>query len=571
MDDLEQINERTRALRLRAQALRAQAIQRQGEQPQSDAATADYDQIMRALRNAHAAGDVPAARRLAQMAQQARRSGPRERSQPNPDGTFGAPPEGMVWDENRQVWTSRELMANNMEPSRGRAVVDGALQGITLGGFDELTGAVHGDFSRERARARLDASRRDHPGTTLAAEVGGAVALPAPAIAQGASLPVRMAQGPGIGGAFGGTYGALSAEEGERLEGARTGAMFGIGAGAAVPAALEGTRQGISAVRNARAVRQAGRDGPSVEQLRQQAGQLYDRARDRGVVVRQDSFDDFATNLANRIKQEGADPDVTSQAYAAVRRLEAARGRDISLRDIDTLRRVMGNASTSNNPSDRRLAGMMLESLDDYVHRLVAGDLAGGSAQGLSTELRDARRIWGQMRNSEMLEQAIERARDQASGFENGLRIQFRQILRNRKAMQRLSEGEREAVRAVVRGTPLGNLLKRLSRLSGGAGAQTNMLGAGVYAGGGAAVGGAVGGPIGAAIGAGATLGTGHLAGRGAEAMTLTAAQRARNVAAGGGMSLPAPPNTNALSGYLRGVPVGGAVGLQNAFSARER
>jgi hypothetical protein len=38
------------------------------------ATVADYDQIMRALRNAHAAGDTAAAQRLAQMAQAAKAS-----------------------------------------------------------------------------------------------------------------------------------------------------------------------------------------------------------------------------------------------------------------------------------------------------------------------------------------------------------------------------------------------------------------------------------------------------------------------------------------------------------------
>jgi hypothetical protein len=479
--------------------------------------------------------------------------------QPNTDGTYGQPPEGMVFDENRQVWTSRELMANNAQTSRGRAVVDGGLQGVTLGGFDEIAGVVGGEFEKERARARLDASRRDFPGTTLASEVAGAVSLPVPPIAQGASLPVRVAQGAGIGATFGGTYGALSADEGERMQKGVQGAIVGGIAGGAVPMAIEGVRQGVGAMRTGRAVREAGRAGPSVDDLRGQAGALYDRARDRGVVVAKSSFDDFANNLAAKVREEGADPDVTSQAFAALRRLEAARGRDVSLRDIDTLRRVMGNASTSTNPSDRRLAGMMIESLDDYMTRIVDGDLVAGNAQGLSTELREARKIWGQMRNSEVIEQAIERAKDQASGFENGLRIQFRQLLGNRKVMQRLSEGEREAIRAVVRGSPLGNLLKRLSRMSYGSGAQTNVMGASMWGMGGAAAGGALAGPGGAAIGAVVPAVIGSAAGRGAESLTLTAAQRARNVAAGGGMSLPAMPQMNALAGYARGVPAAAA------------
>ena len=579
---------------------------------------ADRETIMRALRNAHAAGDTEAARRLAGMLRQLEPSavqspagsrdnrpapGPRPpimnpqgramqdavagRGQafsdyveatrgfrmdtPQRAGVAAAPapaadpapniPEGFVLDPQTGQYTTREWMANNMQPSRAGAAVAGAAHGLTLGGIDEGLGAVgalagQGDFQRERARARLDAARRDFPGTALGGELAGAVALPVPGARAAAAMsgPGRIAASSGLGAAFGAVYGALTGEGGisDRAAGAATGAAVGGAAGAAIPAAVAGARNVAQHVQSGRAIDQAARQAPTTEALRQQASSLYSAARERGLIVQGDNFNDFARSLSRVARAEGADPDITSAAWGAVRRLEAAaKGasrRDISFREIDTLRKVATNASTSNNPADRRIAGMIVEGLDDYVARLVDGDLVQGSAAGLSRELSEARKLWRAMRTSETLERAVERARDQASGFENGIRIQFRQLLGNQKFARGLSSGEREAMRAVVRGTPVGNMLKRLSRMSFGSGAQTNFMGASLTTGMGAATGGALGGPVGAAVGAVVPGVVGSLAARGAERTTLRMADRARAVATGGGVALPSAPQMNALS-----------------------
>ena len=470
------------------------------------------------------------------------------------------PPDGVVRVPRTGQYTTRDMMAAGMQPGRGEAALAGASHGVTMGGIDEIAGGLgaivgQGDYQRERARARMDAARRDFPVTTTGAEIAGAVAVPMPgaAVAQGASLPVRMAAGAGAGAGFGAQYGFLSGEggAGERARNAAAGALVGGAAGAAVPAAVQGVRNVAQHVQAGRAVDTAARAAPTTESLRAQSASLYEAAQQRGLVIRGDSFKNFADDLVGLVRAEGADPAVTSAAFGAVRRLEsAARSADrrqVSFREIDTLRKIATNASTSNNPADRRIAGMLVEGLDGYVARLVDDDLVAGSARGLSGELAEARKLWRAMRTSETLERAIERAKDQASGFENGIRIQFRQLLGNQKFSRALSDGEREAMRAVVRGTPIGNILKRLSRMSFGSGAQTNFMGASLTSGMGAAVGSALG-PVGAAAGAVIPPVVGSIAGRGAEATTLRMAERARAVAAGGGLALPAPPALNRLA-----------------------
>jgi hypothetical protein len=159
------------------------------------------------------------------------------------------------------------------------------------------------------------------------------------------------------------------------------------------------------------------------------------------------------------------------------------------------------------------------------------------------------------MRRSERLAGAMETAKDAASGYENGLRIEFRKLIKDQKFFRGLTDGEQAAIRAVVRGTPVGNTLKRVSRLSFGHGAQTNVLGGMVGSGLGAAAGNAVAGPIGAAAGAALTAGAGHLAGNLSEQATESLARRAGAITAGGGVMLPAPVQYPMVSNALTRAP----------------
>jgi hypothetical protein len=134
------------------------------------------------------------------------------------------------------------------------------------------------------------------------------------------------------------------------------------------------------------------------------------------------------------------------------------------------------------------------------------------------------------------------------------LRVQFRALLSDGRFMRSLSATERDAIRAVVRGSPAGNWLRRLGVLGGGQGIQHTVLGATTASGFGAAGGAAIGGVPGAMIGAAAPILIGRGAASAAEGMTSRAAQRARDVIASGAARgaprpvLPGPVQSLALS-----------------------
>jgi hypothetical protein len=159
------------------------------------------------------------------------------------------------------------------------AIGRGAAQGATLGGYDELRGVAEAggvkpdepmslgsllkggyrmltgsgndayEAGKNRTAAELKTAEQQYPLSTAAGNVGGTLAS---ALGLGElSLGVRAARaGYGIGrtvlgsmldgSILGGAQGALSADEGQRVSGAGTGALIGGIAGGAAPLAVSG-------------------------------------------------------------------------------------------------------------------------------------------------------------------------------------------------------------------------------------------------------------------------------------------------------------------------------------------
>lgn len=455
------------------------------------------------------------------------------------------------------------------EQSYASGLLDSATQGLSFGFGDELTAAeaaVLGrtpeggffDYSQpigeryDRAlaaeRGQQEQFRETNPVSSVAAEVAGAVPtamLPLGALgraAQGASLPTRVAAGSAIGAGQGGVYGFGSGEGGfqERAQDALVGAGIGGGIGAAAPAVGGAVRAAARGVGGRRAVNEIANFAPDTDHLRMAADRAYARAKQAGATLKPEPVRQMVQSLTEEMTEKGFHPRLHPKAAVALEELAKAVDTPETAPAFTTLRRFASNAAGSIDPDERRIGKMLVERLDDFMADLTPDQVARGDATNLARDLREARDLWSRMRKSEMIDTAFERAGNQASGIENGLRIQFRQILNNPRKMRGLTEDEIAAMRKVVQGDFTTNTLRRLGRLmSLGSGQQTNTL-SGVLTGGGAAGAGfAVGGPAGAAAGL-AVPALGYAAQRGAQALTTNQGRLVRALMATGGTMPPA-------------------------------
>ena len=269
-------------------------------------------------------------------------------------------------------------------------------------------------------------------------------------------------------------------------------------------------RGGVKAAQRAKATSKA-RDittnikeaAPTIDQLKDTSRAIFKEIDDLGVRVKPKAFRRLVSKIATDARKEGLNKTITPKAQAAVNAFSEQVGKSPSLTELDTLRKIAQNAASSIDPADARLGVRMINQIDDFLDTAGPNALtkAKDGAPDVSGRYRAARDLWGRARKSEMLQESFEKARNQASGFENGIRVQFRQILNNKKKRKFFNKEEIKAMNRVVRGDTKENLAKLIGRLGFSEGGATNVLTSGAGIAGGAAVGGPVGAVMVPAIG----------------------------------------------------------------------
>lgn len=288
-------------------------------------------------------------------------------------------------------------------------------------------------------------------------------------------------------------------------EGAAYGAAYGFGGGEGVEdrvnkavtqgglGALTGGAMGAYAGRGAQ--KAANQTIPTTAQLKAAGNQAYQQADQAGLVVSPESFSAAVDDIAIRMQSEGMDKTIHPKALAALQRLTEAQGGTPSLREIDTLRRVVKSAGASLDPSERRLANIMTEKLDDFVSNLKPTDVVAGDAVKATSALNKGRDYWSRMRKSELIEEAVTKAENRAAStgsggnVDNAIRQNIRAILDNPRKSRGFTQEERELMLKVVKGGPVQNVARLLGKLSPqGNGLMMMLHGAGGVASGGATI-----------------------------------------------------------------------------------
>ena len=225
---------------------------------------AEYDQIMQALRNAHAAGDTAAAQRLAQMAKSAKPSENVIMNTKNGGRVVRSQSGALSFVSPAYSTSDPEQIKRIMEGAGGAEVSRGGMQESIIaqapvsarltklvegtpavGSYlDELIGAFAGPEATQGVRALSSAMEETRPGQSLGLNLGGAAlgtaatlaATPARiATALVPSTSARMLPSMGkaaltsglLGATEGAIYGAGQGEGAGRAEAAGTGALFG--------------------------------------------------------------------------------------------------------------------------------------------------------------------------------------------------------------------------------------------------------------------------------------------------------------------------------------------------------
>ena len=290
---------------------------------------------------------------------------------------------------------------------------------------------------------------------------------------------------------------------------------------------LAGLAVGIPFAMGAKGTLQA----PTVQELKGQAGQQYKFAEDVGAVFKKNSYNQFANKLESTLAKEGLDKTLQPRVFAALERIKDTKGGNVSLENMEILRRIGQAAGSSADASERRLASIMVDNLDDFVETAQPGQLAKGSSEAVSA-LTDARELWKRAKKTEILDDLVASAELRAdanfsqSGMENALRRKLVTLADNPKKLRAFTKEEQSAIKVAAKGGPIQNALRLVGKL-----APTGI----VSGGGSVGLGYLAGGPIGAV---GLPI-VGGVARKGAEQLGLRNIEQLRNRLATGNAPIP--------------------------------
>jgi len=250
---------------------------------------------------------------------------------------------------------------------------------------------------------------------------------------------------------------------------------------------------------------------PDLQIIKRRATNAYNELDNLGIRVRPEVYERFANNLSNKLNREGIDPTLHPKSTAVIKRITDDIGQAKTATELDTLRKVAQGAASSIDPPDARLGNIIIKEIDNGLDAL--SEQVGG-------KFKEARSLSQRAFKSQAIADIIENASHTASGMENGLRIEVRKLLKNKKRRRGFTQDELATLRKIEQGTTASNMAKFLGKFGISEGQATSMLGASIGIGGGGAIGAAFG-PVGAAIGALTVPALGQFAKKTAQRITL--------------------------------------------------
>lgn len=334
--------------------------------------------------------------------------------------------------------------------------VRGVADMLSFGFADEIAAGADSALGSGSYDANLaDQRKRDSEGGAerFAGQMAGAFMMP---FSSAKTVAGAAMQGAGHGAAYG--FGSGEGSTWDRMESAAIGAATGGTVGA-------GVRAGANALQT-RAARKA---IPSNDQLRAASQSAYDEAERAGVILNKTGMGRLMRNVVTDMTQHGFLPANEPGAAAVYRELSRIAKGNVTLKGLDTVRKMAGNAYIPGNASNNKLTGQIIERIDEMVESGDPAMFLTGNSTKAAGAMREARNLWGRARRSETLDDAVERADLRAASTgsggnaDNAVRQNVRRIVEKPRGF---TNQERGAAERVVRGTVPQNALRLLGKLA---------------------------------------------------------------------------------------------------------
>lgn len=446
---------------------------------------ADLNRLKQALKNADAAGDTVAARKLAAAIRAQQGSAPQtapvapSTAPVAPDSPRPTPEEARVarlknisrgaLDFNTAAPGARDLYSDSytwglMKPVNALAgAVSGELTGLFGGGAEP--NATFGERWKAGTQAydeRLAEARKNAGWAGTVADIAGSLTSGRP----GASIATTgRSVLPVIGQAA--TQGAVegAARHSEDVTSALEGAAVGAGTGAVVSGAVGQAAKLLPGARAARATERQAARGPSGGDIRTEARGFYNKLDQAGIAYDNNQSTQLTNDLFTDLKQNGWDPGgIHASLDKILGDMQGLHGKPMSWETLANLRERVSAAAREGDPQIRRIAGRVLNQVDGFVDNNPPALSQLGQDPG--PMWRNARRLWRTAGAVDDMNWRLDKAERRAASSNSGQNVEntIRQNVRGVQdratqpgKYQPYNADELAQMSRVVEGTPVQN------------------------------------------------------------------------------------------------------------------
>jgi hypothetical protein len=234
------------------------------------------------------------------------------------------------------------------------------------------------------------------------------------------------------------------------------------------------------------------------DELAKQSTNLFEQAKNSGIVLNTKPFQANMKNIASTLRAEGYTPTGNFDSVTSALKELTTSTQPKDFVELQALRTMIKNGQASADANEKRVASILLDKFDNYVMNIPARDIQGGNTQQGMQAWQDARTAYSRLKKSEIFTDIQDRAEMNAtrytqSGAENALVGDLRNLANNKNKMRLFTADEQQEIRDAVKGGSIQNALRFMGKY-----APTSPLAAA----GGAVTGSVLGGTTGAGIGA---------------------------------------------------------------------
>lgn len=203
---------------------------------------------------------------------------------------------------------------------------------------------------------------------------------------------------------------------------------------------------------------------PSTEELLAKSRANYDILDKSGLQFDKQQFNQRMSFLPAHLETtEGYVSGVYPKVDAALARLQADRPKSVA--EITALRKIIGNAASSTDPSERRMGRILLDDFDTYVLNAPPGAIVSGDKTALEA-WKAARADYAKVKKSELIEDIVSRAEVSQGGKEATMAQGLSALAKNEKKMRFFTPDEQAAIRAAAKGGTVQSMLRTVAKFT---------------------------------------------------------------------------------------------------------